>query len=178
LRRQSGSEGSHNPKLLIPATTSLSFRRVNLLRGYVMSRSLVSQAHPSASVYCAGMIENQWWTSMVENDSGHQWWIPIPVRLMRRIKCCRASSFVVLLECMVVFRTASSNRPLYTITVGILPAATSPLFGRQGDALGVVVGKLTKKKYGLELTCSNTANQTRRMKGYRPGFSVCQFFAR
>jgi hypothetical protein len=37
--------------------------------------------------------------------------------------------------------------PLYTIKVGILSAATSPLFGRQGDAFGVVVGKLTKKKY-------------------------------
>jgi hypothetical protein len=37
-------------------------------------------------------------------------------------------------------------KPLYTTEVGDLPAATSPLFGRQGDALGVVVGKLTKKK--------------------------------
>jgi hypothetical protein len=37
--------------------------------------------------------------------------------------------------------------PLYTTKVGALPAVTSPLFDRQGDALGVVVGKHTKKFY-------------------------------
>jgi hypothetical protein len=76
------------------------------------------------------------------------------------------------------FARRRAVKPLYTTKVGALPAATSPPFGRQGDALGVVVGKLTKKNLRLELTCSNTANQTRRMKGYPPGFSVCQFFAR
>jgi hypothetical protein len=47
--------------------------------------------------------------------------------------------------------TMSCTQPLYTTKVVILSAATSPLLGRQGDAFGVVVGKLTKK-YGSELT--------------------------
>jgi hypothetical protein len=46
------------------------------------------------------------------------------------------------------FARRRAVKPLYTTKVGALPAATSPPFGRQGDALGVVVGKLTKKIYG------------------------------
>jgi hypothetical protein len=76
---------------------------------------------------------------------------------------CVAST---MLEGIDVRCTIPCTQPLYTIKVGILSAATSPLFGRQGDAFGVVVGKLTKKKN----TCrgprdSNTVNQTHRMKG-------------
>jgi hypothetical protein len=51
------------------------------------------------------------------------------------------------------------------IKVGDLSAATSPLFGRQGDAFGVVVGKLTKKNTCRGPRDSNTVNQTHRMKG-------------
>jgi hypothetical protein len=56
---------------------------------------------------------------------------------------CVAST---MLEGIDVRCTIPCTQPLYTIKVGILSAATSPLFGRQGDAFGVVVGKLTKKK--------------------------------
>jgi hypothetical protein len=65
---------------------------------------------------------------------------------MQLAKKSRASYVLVLLEGVDVHRTASCSQSLYVTKVGILPAATSPLFGRQGDALGVVVGKLTKKK--------------------------------
>jgi hypothetical protein len=58
-----------------------------------------------------------------------------------------------------------SNQPLYLIKVGDFSSATSPLFGRQGDAFGVVVGKLTKKNTCRGPRDSNTANQTRSYEG-------------
>jgi hypothetical protein len=68
-----------------------------------------------------------------------------------------------------------NGQPLYTPKVEVLPAATQSPFGRQGDAFGVVVGKLTKKNTCQSPRGSNTVNQTHRMKGYRRGFSESSF---
>ena len=66
-------------------------------------------------------------------------------------RCCENLQGVAT----ILLAPALCSLPLYTIFFVTLSAATFPLSGRQGDALGVVVGKLTKKSY-VQQRLSNT----------------------
>ncbi|THW79020.1 hypothetical protein D6D19_01471, partial [Aureobasidium pullulans] len=68
-----------------------------------------------------------------------------------RRRCCGNLQGVAT----ILLAPALCSLPLYTIFFVTLSAATFPLSGRQGDALGVVVGNLTKKSY-VQQRLSNT----------------------
>jgi hypothetical protein len=98
-----GSWGSHNPIVLIPTTTSLSCSIVIVLGGDSISRSWYLR-HPMYILHTVQKCE-----SLVEINSKNQWWTSISVCQMRPTRSFRASSVLVLLECMDVLRTSSDG---------------------------------------------------------------------
>lgn len=114
------------------------------------SRNSVYESGENQSTVCSTHLRRMFLRDTKCGDTtvsrGHRV-ICVATKASRR-RCCGNLQTILLAP-------ALCSLPLYTIFFVTLSAATFPLSGRQGDALGVVVGKLTKKSY-VQQRLSNT----------------------